>query len=159
MLHLHPSLDLLHRGPVRLGVQILQRRPAVHWVLLLGPVKNREQLMQSPAMASGLIGNFPRGADPPATDQHAPPPHIQLPTSSSLRAILAAEFGGRGAQGGASGHRSLRDRGGGGSRSVGSNRYREEATSGSTGAAKRTTSLTKTTAARARRQWSETVNS
>ena len=38
VLQLHSALDLLHHGPVRKSVQILQRRLAVHWVLLLGPV-------------------------------------------------------------------------------------------------------------------------
>ena len=38
VLQLHLALDLIHRGPIRSSVQILQRRPAVHRVLLLGPV-------------------------------------------------------------------------------------------------------------------------
>ena len=38
VLQLHLALDLLHRGPVRLSVQVPKRRPTVHWVLLLGPV-------------------------------------------------------------------------------------------------------------------------
>ena len=38
VLQLHPALNLLHRGPVRSSMQVLKRRPTVHWVLLLGPV-------------------------------------------------------------------------------------------------------------------------
>ena len=38
VLQLHLSLDLLHHGPVRQGMQVPKRRPIVHWVLLLGLV-------------------------------------------------------------------------------------------------------------------------
>ena len=33
---MHPELDLLHHKPVRVGVQMLQRRLEEHWVLLMG---------------------------------------------------------------------------------------------------------------------------
>ena len=67
--------------------------------------------MMSPTTARGLLGNFLHGADPPAADQNASPPPVQSPTSSSLRAILAAEARGRGAKGGAGEHKGLRDGG------------------------------------------------
>ena len=67
----------------------------------------------SPNTARGLLGIFPLGADPPATDQRATTPPIRLQSSLSLRAILAAGARGRGAQGGVSGHRIPRDGGGG----------------------------------------------
>ena len=38
VLHLHPSLDLLHRRPIRKGVQVPKRRLTVHMVILLEPV-------------------------------------------------------------------------------------------------------------------------
>ena len=38
VLQLHLALKLIQRGPVRLSVRMLQRWPAVHWVLLLGTV-------------------------------------------------------------------------------------------------------------------------
>ena len=38
VLQLIPALDLFHRRPVRTIVQMPQRRPTVHWVLLLGLV-------------------------------------------------------------------------------------------------------------------------
>ena len=38
VLQLHPALNLLHHGPVREGVQMQERREAVHGVLLLGGV-------------------------------------------------------------------------------------------------------------------------
>ena len=38
VLQLHPALDLLHCGPVRSSVRVPQRRPEVHWFLLLGLV-------------------------------------------------------------------------------------------------------------------------
>ena len=38
VLQLHPALDLLHRGPVRSSVQMLQLWPEVQRVLLLGPM-------------------------------------------------------------------------------------------------------------------------
>ena len=64
--------------------------------------------MPSPTMGKGLLGNFLCGADPPATDQHDSPLPVLLPTSLSLRAILATRAGGGGA-GRAGGHRILRD--------------------------------------------------
>ena len=70
--------------------------------------------MPSPTTARGLLGLFPHGAYPPATDQRATTPPVQLPTSLSFRAILAAGAGGRGARGGASGRRIQKDSGGGG---------------------------------------------
>ena len=38
VLQLHPALDLLHRGLARSSVKMRENQPAVHWVLLLGPV-------------------------------------------------------------------------------------------------------------------------
>ena len=48
--------------------------------------------MPSPTTARGLLGLFPRGAYPPATDQRATTPPVRLPTYSSLR----SDIGGRG---------------------------------------------------------------
>ena len=45
-MQLQPALDLLHNGPVRQGVQVPERRPTVHGVLLLVPVQE-----QGPAYA------------------------------------------------------------------------------------------------------------
>ena len=53
--------------------------------------------MPSPTTARGLLGHFPQGADPPATDQCATTPPVRLLTSLSLRAISTAGTGGRGA--------------------------------------------------------------
>ena len=39
VLKLQLALKLLHHRPVRSSVRIPQRQPAVHWVLLLGPVQ------------------------------------------------------------------------------------------------------------------------
>ena len=78
--------------------------------------------MPSPTTARGLLGNFLRGADPPAADQRVSPPPFQSPTSSSLRAISVAGAGGGGARGGAGGRRSLWDGRGGGRRARGINR-------------------------------------
>ena len=41
MLQLHPALNLLHHGPVCQSVRIPQRRTALHWVVLLGPVQEQ----------------------------------------------------------------------------------------------------------------------
>ena len=38
VLQLHLALNLIHRGPARSSVQVMQRRTAVHFVLLLRPV-------------------------------------------------------------------------------------------------------------------------
>ena len=55
-----------------------------------GRCKNRGRLMPSPTTERGLLGIFPRGADPPATNQRATTLPVLSPTSLSLRAILAA---------------------------------------------------------------------
>ena len=70
--------------------------------------------MPSPTTTWGLLGHFPRGADPPANDQHATTPPVRSPTSSSLRAISTAGAGGRSAWAGASGRRATREIGGAG---------------------------------------------
>ena len=36
VLQLHPAHDLLHQGPILQGIHVPERRPTVHWVLLLG---------------------------------------------------------------------------------------------------------------------------
>ena len=65
--------------------------------------------MPSPTTTRGLLGHFPRGADPPANDRRATTSPVQSPTSSSLRAISAAEAGGRGAWARESGRRATRE--------------------------------------------------
>ena len=62
----------------------------------------------------GLLGHFPRGADPPANDQRATTLPVGSPTSSSLRAISAARAGGRSAWARASGRKATREVGRGG---------------------------------------------
>ena len=61
--------------------------------------------MPSPTTTRGLLGIFPRGADPTANNPHANNQPVRSPTSSSLRAIFAAGAGGRSARGEASGRR------------------------------------------------------
>ena len=53
--------------------------------------------MPSPTTTRGLLGHFPRGADPPANDRRATTLPVRSPTSLSLRVILAAGAWGRGA--------------------------------------------------------------
>ena len=65
-----------------------------------GKCRNKGRLMPSPNTVQGLLGHFPQVADPPANDPRATTPPVQLPTSSSLRAILAAVDGGRSVWGG-----------------------------------------------------------
>ena len=38
---MHPSLNMLHHGPVHQGVRVAQRRRTVNWVILLGPVQEQ----------------------------------------------------------------------------------------------------------------------
>ena len=147
---MHLVLDLLHRGPVCKSMQMPQHRPAVHWMLLLGPVLEQGLLMPSPTTARGFLGHLLHGADPHSTNQHASPPPVRSPTSSSLRSISAAGAGGRGARGGASDCRSPRDGGGEGRGAGGRNRYGEEMMSGEPGAKTRTTVTTGKTAVQAR---------
>ena len=68
-----------------------------------GKCRNKGRLMPSPTTARGLLGNFPRGADPPANDPRATTPPVRLLTSLFLQAISVAGAGGRSARGGASG--------------------------------------------------------
>ena len=55
VLQLHLALDLLHCGTVRSSVQMPKRRPAVHWVLLLGLVEEQEAVYAIPHNGEGLI--------------------------------------------------------------------------------------------------------
>ena len=64
--------------------------------------------MPFPTTVQGLLGNFPRGADPPANDPCVKIPLVQLPTYLSLRAISMPGAGGRSARGGAIGRRGMR---------------------------------------------------
>ena len=59
--------------------------------------------MLSPTTVRGLLGLFPRGAEPPATDQCETTPPVQSMTSLSLWAISAA--GGEGKRGEGRGER------------------------------------------------------
>ena len=79
-----------------------------------GRCKNWVRLFPSPTTTPGLLGHFPRGADPPATDRRATTPSVRPPTSLSLWAILAAGSRGRGAWARASGRRAIRKVGRGG---------------------------------------------
>ena len=101
--------------------------------------------MLPPTMARGLLGKFPRSEDLPTVDQCAIPLPVRSPTSLPLQAILTARNGGRGARGGAGGHKIPRD-GGGGSRGTGG-RSRDErgANQGTEGAAREKKDATETT--------------
>ena len=79
-----------------------------------GRCKNRGRLLPSPTTTRGLLGHFPRGADPPAIDRRAKITPFRYPTSSSLRAISAAGAGGRGAWARASSRRATGEVGRGG---------------------------------------------
>ena len=79
-----------------------------------GKCRNNGRVMPFPTTARGLLGHFPQGSDPPANNSRATTPPVRLPTSSFLRAILAARAGGRSAWGGASGRRGPREVGRGG---------------------------------------------
>ena len=108
--------------------------------------------MLCPNTARDLLGHLLRGVDMPTTDQKSSPLPVRLSTSLSLREISAAGAEGGGARDGESGHRSLRDRGGGGGGSGGKIRDRGGVTSGAAGAARRKTESTKTTAAQESRR-------
>ena len=79
-----------------------------------GKCKNKGRLMPSPTITRGILGHFPRDADPTANDQRATTPTVRSPASLSLREILAAGDGGRSAWAGASGRRATREVGRGG---------------------------------------------
>ena len=82
--------------------------------------------MPSLTMAQGLLGHLTQGSDPPAKDLCATTPHVRLPISSSLRAILAAGAGGRSTWGWASGRRATREVGGEGAGKAGSEVWSRE---------------------------------
>ena len=65
--------------------------------------------MPSPTMARGLLGLFPQGVDPPATDQRKTTLPVRSPTSLSLQVILVARAGGRGVRGRVSGRKGQRE--------------------------------------------------
>ena len=78
--------------------------------------------MPPPTTSRGILVIFPQGADPPVTNQRATTPPVRSLTSLSLRVILAAGAGGRGARGGASGRKGPREEGGISAREGGRNR-------------------------------------
>ena len=85
--------------------------------------------MPSPTTMRGLLGQFPRGAYPPANDRRATTPPVRLPTSLSLRVISTAGAGGRGVWAGASGRRSTSEVGRGGAGKEESKGWRGESKS------------------------------
>ena len=76
--------------------------------------KNKGRLLLSPTTTRGLLGHFPRGADPSANDRRATTPPVRSPTSSSLWTISVAGAGGRSAWAGARSCRATREVEGGG---------------------------------------------
>ena len=142
---MNPTLYLLHYRPVCQGVQVLERRPTVQGCYCLVRCNNKGQLMPPPITERGLLGHFPRGADPPAVYQRASPPSVRSPTSSSLREILAASDGGGGARGGAGGRKSPRGGGGGGREAEERYRYGRGAKRGKAGEVRGATEATETT--------------
>ena len=74
-----------------------------------GKCKNKGRLMPSPTTMRGLLGIFPRGADPRATNPRTTTLPVQSPTSSSLRAISVARAGGRSTRGGARSYNRTRN--------------------------------------------------
>ena len=109
VMQLHPSLDLLHHGPSVRACECRNAGRQCTGCYCWGKRKNKGWLMLSPSTTRGLLGIFPRGADPPANDRRAKTLPVRSPTSLSLRAISAARSGGRSARGGASGCRGLRE--------------------------------------------------
>ena len=101
--------------------------------------------MPSPTKARGLLEHFPRGADPPAVNQHASPLPVLSLTSSSLRKIWAARAGGGGARGGTGGCKSPRDGGGESRGGEGRSRYGRGMKRGTAEAKRVTPETTETT--------------
>ena len=91
-----------------------------------GGCKNWGQISPSPTTMRGLLGHFPRGADPSATDRRAKTPPVRSSTSLLLRAISEAGARGRDAWARASGRRATRQVGRGGAGLLRIGRWRED---------------------------------
>ena len=74
-----------------------------------GKCKNKGQLMPSPTTTRGLMGIFPQGADPPATNPRSTTPPVRSPKSLSIRAISAARARERTTTEAGRGHRGHKD--------------------------------------------------
>ena len=120
-----------------------------------GRCKNRVRLMPPPTTAMVPLGNFPRGADPPTSNQRASLPPVRSPTSLSLQTILAAGAGGGGVRGGAGRRKIPRDSGGGGKGVGGRSWDRRRTKRGTAGVEQGTTEATETTEANGKRRTTE----
>ena len=92
VLQLHPALNLLHHGPICQGVQVLEHRTAVQWVLLLGTVQEQGTADAAPHYGDGPIRELPARSGPT---------HIQPGCLTPARPIanifvLTDNIGGRG---------------------------------------------------------------
>ena len=100
VLYMHPALNLLHHGPVCSHVQCRNAGWQCTGCYCWGKCRNKGQLIPSPTTTRGLLGIFPGGADPPATNLSAPTLPVQSPTSSYLRALSVDGSRGQSTRGG-----------------------------------------------------------
>ena len=89
---MHLALDLLHHGPVRLRVQMPYRRPAVHWVLLLGAVQEMGAAYTIPHFNKGPARALPARREPAC---HQPARHNPACPIADIFA-LTGDIGGQG---------------------------------------------------------------
>ena len=136
-----------------------QRQPKVHRVLLLGPVQEQGPADAVPHHSEGSVRELPARRRSACNRPACFTPARPIADIFILTGDIGGRGRGRGARCGAGGRRSPRDGGGGGRGSGGGIRDGRETTSSEAGEAKRNTAATKTTAARASGQRSETGNS
>ena len=145
VLQLHPALRLLHRGPVRLSTRMPQRRPTVHWVLLLGTVKEPGTDYAAPHYGKGTLRAIPARRGPACRRPSRLTPASQI----SGIFVLTGDRGGQGRGRKREGRRgrpqepAIRQRGGG--RGAGENRDGQGKTRGTKGEGRRTTEATEMT--------------
>ena len=89
---LHPALDLLHHGPVRASMQMLQSWMTVHGVLMLGQVSKQGAAYAVPYNYARPTGAFPTGRGP-ARQQ---PTHNYPSRPIADIFLLTGNIGGRG---------------------------------------------------------------
>ena len=115
---MQPAFDLIHPGPPSCACRCRNTGRQCTGFFSWGRCRNKGWLMLPHTTLRGLLGIFPWGVDPLATNLRTTALPVQSPTSSSFQAISSARSGQGGAQGGADRCKSLRD-GGGGSRGAG----------------------------------------
>ena len=112
-MHLHLVLDLIHQGPVRQGMRVLERRPTVHWVLLLGVLQEQGTSDDVPHHGKGPSRALPAWHIPARSRPACLTPTVPVTDIFVLMGDIGGQGQGRRRAGGVGRRKSPRDGGSG----------------------------------------------